>query len=140
MISVVNNNGVVTVSGLAATVTIAGFEANDRLVINGLDGDDVIEASGLGAAMSLIANGGNGDDILIGGTGNDELHGEAGDDILIGGGGIDVLDGGPGGNIVIAAATVPSLCTPRSIITAGSARTPRVTRRISTFTRRSTAG
>ena len=83
--------------------------ATDRLVINGLDGDDVIEASGLGAAMTLIANGGNGDDILIGGTGNDELHGEAGDDILIGGGGIDVLDGGPGGNIVIAAATVPSL-------------------------------
>jgi Ca2+-binding RTX toxin-like protein len=109
VISVVNNNGVVTVSGLAATVTIAGFEASDRLVINGLDGDDVIEASGLGAAMLLTANGGNGDDILIGGTGNDELHGEAGDDILIGGGGIDVLDGGPGGNVIIAAATVPSL-------------------------------
>ena len=31
-------------------MTISGFEANDRIVINGLGGDDVIEASGLTAA------------------------------------------------------------------------------------------
>ena len=36
--------GVVTVTGLATTVTIYGFDAaNDGLVINGLAGDDVIE-------------------------------------------------------------------------------------------------
>ena len=46
MINVTNNNGVVTVSGLAATVTISGFEANDRIVINGLGGDDVIDGVG----------------------------------------------------------------------------------------------
>ena len=42
----------VTVSGLAPTVTITGFDANDSIVINGLGGDDVIEASGLAAACS----------------------------------------------------------------------------------------
>ena len=31
----------------AETVTITNFDANDRIVINGLGGDDVIEASGL---------------------------------------------------------------------------------------------
>src|SRR6185312_1281923 len=75
----------------------------DRLVINGLGGDDVITASGL-SGMLLTANGGAGDDILIGSPGNDTLLGGAGDDILIGGGGQDVLDGGPGGNIILNAA------------------------------------
>ena len=59
--------------------------ATDRIVINGLGGDDVIEASGLGAAMQLTANGGDGDDVLIGSAGNDTLTGGAGDDVLIGG-------------------------------------------------------
>jgi Ca2+-binding RTX toxin-like protein len=101
VITVTENNGVVTVSGLATDVTITGFEAaNDRIVINGLGGDDVIEASGL-SGMQLIANGGDGDDVLIGSAGNDTLTGGAGDDVLIGGPGQDILDGGPGNNINI---------------------------------------
>jgi Ca2+-binding RTX toxin-like protein len=103
-ITVTNNNGVVTVSGLAETVTISNFEANDRLVINGLGGDDVINASGL-SGMQLTANGGDGNDVLIGSFGNDTLTGGPGDDVLNGNGGQDVLDGGPGNNVVIAAAT-----------------------------------
>jgi Ca2+-binding RTX toxin-like protein len=99
-ITVTNNNGVVTVSGLGEDVTIAGFDANDRLVINGLGGDDVIEASGL-SGMQLVANGGDGDDVLIGSAGNDTLTGGAGDDVLIGGPGQDILDGGTGDNVVI---------------------------------------
>ena len=51
--------------------------------------------------MLLTANGGDGDDVLIGGAGNDTLTGGAGDDVLIGGRGQDILDGGPGNNIVI---------------------------------------
>ena len=48
VINVSSSGGVITVSGLGATVTISGAEAaNDRLVINGLGGDDVIQASGL---------------------------------------------------------------------------------------------
>ncbi len=104
-INVVSNNGVVTVTGLASDVTISNFDANDRLVINGLGGDDVIAASGLAAGLLLTANGGDGDDVLIGGAGNDTLTGGAGDDVLIGGPGLDVLDGGPGNNILIQSAS-----------------------------------
>src|SRR5262245_36479957 len=91
------------VLGLAARVNITGAEAaNDRLTINALAGDDVVEASGLAAgAIQLTANGGDGDDVLIGGAGNDVLAGGAGDDVLIGGPGLDILDGGPGDNTVI---------------------------------------
>jgi Ca2+-binding RTX toxin-like protein len=101
VISISNNNGVVTVSGLAALVTISGFEATDRIVINGLAGDDVIEATGLGTAMQFTANGGDGNDALVGSQGNDVLRGDAGDDVLVGGDGLDVLDGGIGNNIII---------------------------------------
>jgi Ca2+-binding RTX toxin-like protein len=103
-ITVTNNNGVVTVSGLPETVTISNFETTDRLVINGLGGNDVITASGL-TGMLFTANGGDGDDVLIGSFGNDVLTGGPGDDVLIGNGGQDVLDGGPGSNVVIASAT-----------------------------------
>ena len=106
-ITITNNNGVVTVSGLGDDLTISNFEANnDRIVINGLGGDDVITASGLGTAMLFTANGGDGDDVLIGSAGDDMLNGGAGDDVLIGGPGFDILDGGTGNNIVIQSATV----------------------------------
>jgi Ca2+-binding RTX toxin-like protein len=82
-------------------VTITGFEPTDNIVINGLGGDDVINASGLGTAMHLTADGGGGDDVLIGSAGNDTLLGGAGDDVLIGGPGQDILDGGTGNNINI---------------------------------------
>jgi Ca2+-binding RTX toxin-like protein len=101
VITVVNNNGVVTVSGLGADITISNFDPNDRLVINGLGGDDVIEASGLGTAMQLVADGGDGNDILVGSAGNDTLLGGNGDDVLLGNGGQDAMDGGPGDNTVI---------------------------------------
>jgi Ca2+-binding RTX toxin-like protein len=104
VITLTESNGVVTVSGLPTTVTISGFEAaNDRIVINGLGGDDVITASGLQADVLFTANGGDGNDILIGGPGNDTLNGGAGDDILIGGGGQDILDGGTGQNVLLQA-------------------------------------
>ena len=74
-------------------------------MINGLGGDDVIEASGLSGIL-LTANGGDGDDVLVGSPGNDTLLGGAGDDVLIGGGGQDVLDGGPGSNVVIQSAVL----------------------------------
>jgi len=106
-ITITNNNGVVTVSGLGEDITISNFEANnDRIVINGLGGDDVITASGLGTAMLFTANGGDGDDLLIGSAGDDTLTGGAGDDVLIGGPGFDILDGGTGNNILIQSATV----------------------------------
>jgi hypothetical protein len=91
-INVVNNNGVVTVSGLGADVTISNFDATDRLV--------------------LTADGGDGDDVLVGSTGADTLSGGAGDDILLGNGGLDVLDGGPGANIVNRSAVTGPIPAP----------------------------
>lgn len=92
-----------SVVGLAAQINITGAEpANDRLMINALGGDDVVDASGLGAdAIQLTIDGGNGNDVLIGGDGNDVLLGGLGDDVLVGGPGLDVLDGGPGDNVLI---------------------------------------
>jgi Ca2+-binding RTX toxin-like protein len=119
-ISIVNNNGIVTVSGLPEAVTISNFEANDRIVINGLGGDDAIVASGL-TGMLLTANGGDGDDVLVGSAGNDTLNGGNGDDVLIGGPGQDTLDGGPGNNILIQdGGPGPNIVPPTGSSPAGS--------------------
>jgi Ca2+-binding RTX toxin-like protein len=84
-------------------VNITGAEATvDRLTVNALAGDDVVDASALSAdAILFTADGGDGDDVLIGGAGNDTLLGGDGDDVLIGGPGQDILDGGSGDNILI---------------------------------------
>ncbi|TPQ32104.1 calcium-binding protein [Bradyrhizobium guangdongense] len=126
VITVTNNNGVVTVTGLKEEVKISNFGVGDRLVINGLGGDDVITASGLGnSGLQLVANGGDGDDVLIGSAGNDVLSGGNGDDVLLGGGGVDVLDGGPGDNVVIngfapvASATLLSQAMAGSFVASG---------------------
>ena len=99
VITVTNTGSAITVSGLAATVSISGFEATDNLVINGLGGDDVITAPGL-SGIQLTANGGDGNDVIIGGPGHGVLSGGAGDDVLIGGAQY-VLDGGTGNNVLI---------------------------------------
>ena len=79
-----------------------GIAGSDRLTVNALAGDDVVDASGVAAgAMLLTLDGGDGDDVLLGGAGDDTLLGGAGDDVLIGGPGNDTLDGGPGNNVVI---------------------------------------
>ena len=76
--------------------------ANDRLTINALGGDDVVNASALAAStIQLTASGDANNDIITGGAGNDTLLGGEGDDVLVGGPGIDVLDGGAGNNILI---------------------------------------
>ncbi|HIK17647.1 MAG TPA: calcium-binding protein [Leptolyngbyaceae cyanobacterium M33_DOE_097] len=92
-----------SVLGLAAQLNITGAEAaRDRLTINTLAGDDVVEASNLAAnAIQLTADGGAGADVLIGGDGADVLIGGDGDDVLIGGLGLDVIDGGVGDDIEI---------------------------------------
>jgi Ca2+-binding RTX toxin-like protein len=91
------------VLGLAARIDVTGAIAgSDRVTVNTLAGDDVVDASGLAANSALLtANGGDGDDVLLGGAGNDTLLGGDGDDVLIGGPGNDVLDGQDGGNVVI---------------------------------------
>jgi Ca2+-binding RTX toxin-like protein len=101
---VVNGNvSGVSVLGLQAILNITNAEtALDRLTLNLLAGDDVLDASGLAAnGIAITGDGGLNDDALTGGDGPDNLLGGEGDDILIGGPGTDLLDGGPGDNIVL---------------------------------------
>jgi Ca2+-binding RTX toxin-like protein len=85
------DNGALVVDGLAAQVVISNFEIGDTIRILGLGGDDTIDASALPVGASIVLDGGDGDDVLIG----------AGNDVLVGGPGVDVLDGGLGDNVLI---------------------------------------
>jgi Ca2+-binding RTX toxin-like protein len=102
VVSVTGDASGTSVNGLAARVNITGAEPTDQLTVRALDGDDVVDASGLSAtAIQFTADGGSGNDVLIGGAGDDTLLGGDGDDVLIGGPGQDVLDGGTGDNVLI---------------------------------------
>jgi Ca2+-binding RTX toxin-like protein len=106
----------VSALGLAARVDITGAETTDRLTINTLAGDDVIDATALTAdSILLTLDGGDGDDVLIGSVGDDTLLGGAGDDILIGGPGNDTIDGGTGNNIIIDDASTNTLTSATTV-------------------------
>jgi Ca2+-binding RTX toxin-like protein len=97
-ISVASSGSSIVVNGLAAQVTIAGAEgANDKLVINGLGGDDIIDASRLRAGqVNLTLNGGDGDDQIVGSAGNDTVIGGRGNDTALLGAGNDTFVWNPG--------------------------------------------
>src|SRR5262245_22452295 len=108
-ITIGRHGDVVTVSGVAATVTIAHADRLlDQVDVSAGAGNDVIDASGLSAnhiGLTLEGGAGNdtifgsdGDDIIIGGTGNDVVSMGAGDELFIWkqGDGSDVVDGGSG--------------------------------------------
>jgi Ca2+-binding RTX toxin-like protein len=84
--------------GLQASVNVFFPEAaNDRLILNGQGGDDVINASSLEAdGIQLTMNGGLGADILIGSEGGDLINGGDGDDTALMGAGDDVFTWNPG--------------------------------------------
>jgi Ca2+-binding RTX toxin-like protein len=100
---VAGQNGDLQVADLATAVSVTHADPGiDRLTVSTLDGDDVVDASGVAAgSMLLTLDGGRGDDVLVGGNGDDVLLGGEGDDVLLGGPGTDTLDGGPGDNILI---------------------------------------
>lgn len=84
--------------------TIADIEkvkvaADGQGNINGTSKNDLLFMSGPG-----IAQAGDGDDIVFGGAGNDNLRGDAGADLLYGGAGNDILSGGVGDDILIGGA------------------------------------
>src|SRR3954471_16041403 len=84
------NGGAVAVLG--GTPTVANTA---RIQVFGLGGDDVItlsEANGALPAANLF--GGDGNDVLTGGSGADQVFGQAGNDTLLGKGGADLLFGG----------------------------------------------
>jgi hypothetical protein len=88
-ITVTGAAGSATVTGALRTLNLRGAEAgSDALTINGRGGKDRIDASGLGAAvLKLTADGGTGDDTLLG---------SRGDDALLGGNDNDAIDGNQG--------------------------------------------
>src|SRR5262249_29656594 len=68
-----------------------------HLEVNGLGGDDVINASSLGANLvQFTANGGAGADLIIGSAGDDLVLGGTGDDAAQLGAGDDVFVWNPG--------------------------------------------
>ena len=111
-VNATESDDVFAVTGTAGSATVFGTNplveithadaADDELTLHMLGGDDVVEASGLDAdGIAFQAQGGSGDDVLVGGAGPDTLLGGDNDDVLIGGPGVDTLDGGDGDNTVI---------------------------------------
>ena len=90
--------GGVDVFGLGATVNIAFQEqADDRLTLNAVGGDDVVDATSLGAdGIQLTQNGGLGTDNLLGSEGDDLVVGGDGDDVALMGAGDDTFVWNPG--------------------------------------------
>ncbi len=90
--------GGVNVFGLHTQVNLFFQEqANDRLTLNGLGGDDVIDATSLEAdGIQLTQNGGLGADVFIGSEGDDLVNGGDGDDTSFMGDGDDTFTWNPG--------------------------------------------
>jgi Ca2+-binding RTX toxin-like protein len=82
--------GFVTVRGLGVEVDVRAAESTDELTLNGLGGEDVIDATGLEVgAFRTIFNGGLGDDVFLGSDGDDVVNGGDGDDVALLGPGDD---------------------------------------------------
>ena len=90
--------GGVNVFGLHARVNLFFQEqANDRLTLNGLGGDDVVDATSLEAdGIQLTQNGGLGADVFVGSEGDDLVNGGDGDDTAFMGAGDDTFAWNPG--------------------------------------------
>jgi Ca2+-binding RTX toxin-like protein len=99
-IHVAASGGQVSVTGLHETVTLTNAEADDALVVNGLGGNDVLDAAGLSAAaLRLTLDGGAGNDTITGGQGDDTLRGGEGNDTVTGGHGSDTAFLGDGNDV-----------------------------------------
>ncbi|MCG8649605.1 MAG: hypothetical protein MI861_07220, partial [Pirellulales bacterium] len=114
--------GVVSIEGLSYDVNITGSAVADSLTINADDGDDVIDvAEGLSTVITTtlngeegddtlsgefnVANGGAGDDSILGAAIDQTINGGSGDDGIDGRGGTDTIDGGSGGDRVLVSGT-----------------------------------
>jgi Ca2+-binding RTX toxin-like protein len=92
----------VSLTGLSTALTIDHAEGQDRLIVDGLGGNDTISATAVPAgAISITLQGGAGNDRLTGSAGDDQLLGGADDDVLIGGAGSDRLFGDDGNDRLI---------------------------------------
>ena len=111
-IGIAGNASDIAVSGTPATVRIHDAEPSDALTVKALAGNDAISAAALPAGLiSLVIDGGAGDDdaagsrggdVVIAGDGNDVVDGNQGNDTAFLGAGDDtfVWDPGDGSDIV----------------------------------------
>ena len=83
--------GVYTVEGLGLQST---YEGVTQIFFDGGAGNDALRLEDV--TVSVVAYGGDGDDVLQGGTANDCLDGGSGNDTLTGWAGNDTLSGGSG--------------------------------------------
>ncbi|WP_128924713.1 beta strand repeat-containing protein [Bradyrhizobium guangxiense] len=91
------NAGGVTVFGLHAATHLTAMDGADQLTLNGLTGDDIIDASGLAAGvLQLTINGGIGNDTIRGSQGDDLINGGDGNDVALMGAGNDTFVWNPG--------------------------------------------
>jgi len=95
-ISLLRDGAALVVQGGAARVALLHADATDRLTVNALGGDDLVDASGFGTPLLLTLVGGLGADTLVGSAGNDTLSGGDGNDSLLGGAGDDLFVWNPG--------------------------------------------
>jgi Ca2+-binding RTX toxin-like protein len=97
-LGIAGDAGGVSIFGLSAGINIFFQEvANDRVVLNGLGGDDVINASSLEAdGIQLTMNGGLGADLFLGSEGGDLINGGDGNDVALMGAGNDTFVWNPG--------------------------------------------
>jgi Ca2+-binding RTX toxin-like protein len=95
---VAGDAGGIQVFGLQAGVKVFFQEvANDRLTLNGLGGDDIIDATSLEAdGIQLTMNGGLGADVFLGSEGDDLINGGDGNDLALMGAGDDTFVWNPG--------------------------------------------
>ena len=103
--------GNVVFLGFTGSLVIDGDTGNDNIkvdpstslggttvTLNGEEGDDYLSAD-------ATLNGGIGNDVLVGGAGNDTMNGGAGDDTFIGNGGTDEVNGGSGADTILVTGT-----------------------------------
>jgi Ca2+-binding RTX toxin-like protein len=84
--------------------------ATEAVTANSLGGNDTLTISpGISPTISVVADGGIGDDTIVGGDEADSLFGSDGNDTLTGGAGVDLIDGGDGDDTLMARDTTGDL-------------------------------
>lgn len=111
----------------SSSVVSAPAYSQDDGIVEGTDGDDLIDGSYIdedgsqvsGGADSVLA--GDGDDTVIAGGGADTIFGGAGDDSIEGGGGADVIhgDSGPAATVTSEALVWENVAADEADVSAG---------------------
>jgi|GEM_PF-534177 len=84
------------------TIQFNGMAGDDRIQVSNRLGLTTVLSGGAGDDMLI---GGAGNNVLVGGTGNDKLFGQSGRDVLVGGDGLDRLLGRANDDLLIGGST-----------------------------------